>query len=59
MIVFVISLMNEKGIRVRQTLQQKPLLLRWALLYALLFYIITFGAYGVGYIPVNPMYANF
>jgi hypothetical protein len=40
-------------------LQQKPLVLRWTVLLALLFYIIIFGAYGVGYIPVNPMYANF
>lgn len=58
-IVFVISLLQERGIRIRQALQRKPLVLRWALLYALLFYILIFGAYGVGYIPVNPMYANF
>lgn len=58
-IVLVVSILNERGICVRTLLQQKPLVLRWAILYALLFYIIIFGAYGVGYIPVNPMYANF
>lgn len=58
-IVFVISLLNERGIRVRQTLREKPIALRWALLYALIFYIIIFGAYGKGYVPVNPIYANF
>ena len=58
-IVFVISLLQEKGIPIRQTLRQKPTALRWALLYALLFYILIFGAYGKGYVPVNPMYANF
>lgn len=58
-IVFVISLLNEQGIRIRSTLREKPTALRWALLYALIFYIIVFGAYGTGYIPVNPMYANF
>jgi len=58
-IVFFISLLQERGIRIRQSLQKKPLVLRWALLYALIFYILIFGAYGVGYIPVNPMYANF
>ena len=58
-IVFAVSLLQEKGIRIRKTLQQKPTALRWALVYGLLFYILIFGAYGKGYIPVNPMYANF
>jgi D-alanyl-lipoteichoic acid acyltransferase DltB (MBOAT superfamily) len=57
--IFVFSLLNERGIRVREWLKKQPLALRWALLYVLIFYIITFGAYGVGYIPVDPMYANF
>lgn len=59
LIVFAVSFLQEKGIAIRQTLQTKPTALRWALIYALLFYILIFGAYGKGYIPVNPMYANF
>ena len=58
-IVFVVSLLNERGIIVRDALGKKHIALRWAVLYALIFYIIIFGAYGKGYIPVNPMYANF
>ena len=58
-IVFIISLLQEKGIPIRKTLQKKSIVLRWALLYALLFYLLIFGAYGKGYVPVNPMYANF
>lgn len=58
-IIFVISLLNERGICVREKLKEMPLVLRWAILYLLIFYIITFGAYGAGYIPVDPMYANF
>jgi len=57
--VLVISLLNERGIVVRDALQKQHTVVRWALLYALIFYIIVFGAYGVGYVPVNPMYANF
>ena len=53
------SLLNEKGICVREALQKKPTPVRWAVLYALILYIIIFGAYGVGYVPVDPMYANF
>lgn len=59
LIVFVVSLLNEKGICVREALQKKPTPVRWAVLYALILFIIIFGAYGVGYVPVDPMYANF
>lgn len=58
-IVLIVSLMNEKGIIVRHSLQKHHTAIRWAVLYALIFYIIIFGAYGKGYVPVNPMYANF
>jgi len=59
LIVFTVSLLKERGISIRLSLKEKPTALRWALLYALIFYILIFGAYGKGYIPVNPMYANF
>lgn len=59
LIVFGVSLANERGICLRQELQKKSTPLRWAVLYALIFYILIFGAYGEGYIPVDPMYANF
>ena len=59
LIVFIVSLLNEKGICVRKALAEKPLPVRWAVLYALILYILIFGAYGVGYVPVDPMYANF
>lgn len=58
-IVLTVSIAQERGVKVRQWLARQPVALRWAILYGLIFYIITFGAYGVGYIPVNPMYANF
>ena len=59
LIVFAVSLMNEKGIRVRERLEKRPLVQRWVVLYALILYIVIFGAYGFGYIPVDPMYAQF
>ena len=58
-ILFAVSLAKERGVEVRQWISRKPLVLRWAIWYGLIFYILVFGAYGVGYIPVDPMYANF
>lgn len=58
-IVFVISIINEKGISVRESLKNKPVAVRWALIYALILFIVIFGAYGKGYVPVDPIYANF
>lgn len=58
-IVFAVSLLNERGISVREKLSKKPAAFRWAVLYVLILYIVIFGAYGKGYVPVNPMYADF
>ncbi len=58
-IVFLISLLNEKGIILREYLSNKSRALRLAVIYALILYIVVFGAYGMGYIPVDPLYANF
>ena len=58
-IVFVISIINEKGICVREELKKKNIVLRWTVLYGLIMYIVIFGAYGLGYMPMDPIYANF
>lgn len=58
-LVFVVSLLQERGLKIRESIQKKPLVLRWAIWYALILLIVIFGAYGVGYVPVDPMYANF
>ena len=59
MIVFVVGVMREKGIDVQKTVCEKNTAVRWAVLYALIMFIVVFGAYGPGYIPVDPMYAEF
>lgn len=58
-IIFVISVLNEKGINIRLSLKKKNIVIRWGLLYALIMFIVIFGAYGKGYVPVDPIYANF
>lgn len=57
--VFVISVMKERGIEIRESLAKRNVVIRWAMMYALILFIIIFGAYGLGYIPVDPIYANF
>ena len=58
-IILGVSIANEKGICVRQKLAQSKPVVRWAVLYGLIMMIIIFGAYGIGYVPVDPIYANF
>lgn len=58
-IIFVVSILNEKGIVIREKLQQKNMALRWLVFISLIMFIVIFGAYGIGYDPVDPIYANF
>ena len=58
-IVFAVSLANERGRSVRDWLERRHVAVRWALLYAMILFIITFGAYGYGYEAVIPLYANY
>ena len=59
LIVFVVSVLKEKQINIREAIRKKPVYIRWTLYYALILFIIIFGAYGDGYVPVDPLYANF
>lgn len=58
-ILFIFSLLKENNINIREKVAEKPIYVRWTLYYVLIFYVLIFGAYGNGYIPVDPMYANF
>ncbi len=58
-VVFIISILKEKGINIREALSKKNIIFRWSIFYALILIIIVFGAYGDGYVPVDPMYAEF
>lgn len=58
-LVFIVSVLKERGMQLREFLSKCPVALRWAVMYGLIFFVIVFGAYGLGYIPVDPIYANF
>lgn len=58
-IIWGISLYNERGHSLRTKLSKQHIVVRWAVMYALILFIVIFGAYGSGYAPVDPIYANF
>lgn len=55
----VIGIWKEKGIRIRQSIAEKPIILRWAIYAGAILFVISFGAYGPGYGAVDFMYAQF
>lgn len=57
--ILIISILREKGISVREKLANKNIIFRWFIYYLLIFSIIIFGAFGPGYAPVDPIYADF
>ena len=57
--IMIIGIMQEKGYRIRQIIASKSLVVQYTCFYAVLLIVIIFGAYGTGYIPVNPIYAGF
>lgn len=58
-LVFAVGLMKEKGISPREWLAERHICVRWAVLFTMIMAIVIFGAYGTGYIPIDPIYANF
>ncbi len=58
-IVFIIGLLKEKGINIRERVARLPIIPRWIIYFALIMFIIIFGAYGPGYTPIDPIYASF
>lgn len=58
-VIFTISLLQERGVCIRESIAKKQVVIRFAIWYVLIMVIAIFGAYGVGYIPVDPIYAAF
>ena len=57
--LYIIGILKEKGINIRESVARKNVVLRWAIYYSLILTIIIFGSYGLGIVPLDPMYANF
>lgn len=59
LVLMVVGKMQERGVSVCQKIGSLPVVLRFALYYALIFAVLIFGAYGDGYETVDFIYAGF
>ena len=58
-IMFVVSLLQEKGYNIREKISKQNILFRWILYYGIIFAIIIFGIYGKGYSASSFIYGQF
>ena len=58
-LLFIIGILQEKGIEIRASIAKRNTAVQFAVYYALILFIVIFGAYGVGYVPLDPIYAGF
>lgn len=58
-LIFWIGILQEQNIPIRERISKKNIAIRFAVYYVLILFIVIFGAYGKGYIPVEPIYAGF
>ena len=57
--VYIISILKEKNVNIKKWVFGQKIVIRWLIYYAIIFVVIILGAYGMNYIPVDPMYAGF
>ena len=58
-VILVVGLIKERGVNLREELNKKSWYIRYPILYIGIASIIVFGAYGLGYDHVDPIYADF
>lgn len=58
-VMFVVGLLKEKGVKIREGLAKQKLPVRWAVYACLALSVIIFGAYGIGYDAVDFIYGQF
>lgn len=58
-VIFVVGLLQERGVHLGARVAKAPVPLRFAVYYGVILALVIFGAYGDGYVPVDPIYAGF
>ena len=59
MILWIVSFMQERGIKIREELAKQNLVFRWIVYYIAIVYILIFGIYGEGYNASQFIYFQF
>lgn len=59
LIMLIISILQEKGIKVRDSLARQRIPVRWTVYACLVLAVVIFGAYGPGYDAVDFIYGQF
>ena len=58
-IVFAVGILKEKNIQIRESIAKWVLPARWILWYAIIVFVVVFGAYGAGYDNIAMIYAGY
>ena len=58
-LVAAVHLLAERGVNLRERLAAGNAAVRLTACLGLVLFVLVFGAYGAGYIPVDPIYAGF
>ena len=58
-ILFIVSFMQERGIKIREQLSKQNLIFRWIIYWIAIFGILTFGIYGPEYDATQFIYFGF
>ena len=59
LILLIVSLMQEKGICVRDKIQEQGIIVRWGIYYTAILFVFLCGVYGIGYDASGFIYMQF
>ena len=58
-LLFIVGVLQERGMKIRETLSRQPLVIRWGIVLGLLFIVLSFGVYGPVYDASSFIYGGF
>ena len=59
LILLVVGILRERGVKIRETLAKQGIIFRWAVILALLVFVLVFGVYGPSYDARDFIYGQF